>query len=126
MSVQVYFSAATGERLYSAGEVAALLGMTPSAVSNYQRRDRQRVPFPAPAVIVPHPKRDRCYWTGDQLSELLRARHTRAAAILAQLEARLLSARERAEESRRALVRFGADASVGRGTESRNEGRIGP
>jgi hypothetical protein len=118
-----------GERVYGAAELAALLGVAPSAISNYRARANVRVPLPAPAYLAPDSRneRGRAYWTRAQVETYLLARLADARELASSAERRAELATRRAARARAALERaelaahrIGAIAApIGRGTASR-------
>ncbi len=130
--VGVSFSAPDGTRLYSSSELAALLGVTPSAVSNYRKRSRLYVAIPDPLYASDSGRGG--YWTGAQVGAMLEARLQRARELELSARARMArasSALERAtrelERAELAAAKFGVTAAPSAsGTESRASERIGP
>lgn len=128
-SADVSYRAPDGARLYSSSEVARLLGVTASVVSNRHSRPNMRVPIPEPAYVGESGRGG--YWTEKQVAELIRARLERAHELELTARARHVRAssaltRARAELARAELTaaKFGAMAPSGSGTDSRAEGRV--
>ena len=125
---EVTFSA-DGARVYSAGELARLLNVAPSAVSQW----RARGTLPAPAVLIPDPRyvSDRGFWSGAQVAEFLRAyvRTARRQAATAGARRRaaasaVRAARARVARAELALTKMGAErAPNGHGSDTPQEGR---
>ena len=122
-------SAPDGERVYSSSELAELLGVTPSAVTNWRKRGAGSIPAPHYAD-----SERGGYWSASQVRALVRAQRSRARAQLVTAHERLATARrivelasERLERLERAANRIGAyDAPIGGGTDSRFSERTGP
>lgn len=130
--IGVTFTAPDGTRLFSSSELAALLGVTPSAVSNYRKRPMARVPIPDPAYSSDSGYGG--YWTGAQVSEILQARLERARELELTARAKLTRASSAHERATRELAlaelaatRFGVIlAPSAGGTESRQSERVEP
>lgn len=72
------------ERLFGTNEVAELLAVTPSAVTNWRRRDTG--PLPEPAFEYRHRDAFAPLWTRAQLAPIFEARIAELAAVVESLE----------------------------------------